>query len=176
MRELTFRGFLTKYVRELSLEGTNDLAKLVREACSENARLREPLLLYALFSGKEYLLLKASYHTVLYSSYFITLSQYDQSSMEAELQRPDCQLSPEYRKVWRSYESLKRHKDADDHTKELIRRKLLRLQAASGITNYRIYTALGLNPGNLNAWLKHGSAEKVSLDTARAALRYVESI
>ena len=28
--------------------------------------------------------------------------------------------------------------------------------------------------GKLNAWLKHGRSDKVSLDTARRTLRYVE--
>lgn len=36
-------------------------------------------------------------------------------------------------------------------------------------------TDLRLNPGNLNAWLKHGNSDKVSLETARRTLRYVEA-
>ena len=50
MRELTFVGFLSRYVRELSMSGTNSISKLAREAATNNYRLREPLLLYALFS------------------------------------------------------------------------------------------------------------------------------
>ena len=65
---------------------------------------------------------------------------------------------------------------ADNHTKELMRKKVKRLQEKNGVTNYRIYTDLKLNPGNLNAWLKHGDSEKVSLETARMTLRYVESV
>ena len=55
-----------------------------------------------------------------------------------------------------------------------MRQKVKRLQEKYGVTNYRIYTDLRLNPGNLNAWLKHGDSDKVSLDTARKTLRYVE--
>ena len=33
---------------------------------------------------------------------------------------------------------------------------------------------LQLNPGNVNAWLKHGNSEKLSLNNARMMLRYVE--
>ena len=54
------------------------------------------------------------------------------------------------------------------------RQKVKRLQAKSGLSNYRIYTDLKLNPGNLNAWLKHGNCDKVSLETARQTLRYME--
>ena len=48
MRELTFVGFLSRYVRELSMSGTNSISKLASEAATDNYRLREPLLLYAL--------------------------------------------------------------------------------------------------------------------------------
>ena len=43
------------------------------------------------------------------------------------------------------------------------------------MTNYRIYTDLKLNPGNLNAWRKHGDGDEVSLETDRRTLRYLES-
>lgn len=32
---------------------------------------------------------------------------------------------------------------------------------------YRLYTDLKLNPGNVNAWLKHNDSSKMSLDCAR---------
>ena len=83
--------------------------------------------------------------------------------------------SHEYHKVWRSYQSRKNRGQADEHTKELMRQKVKRLQEKKGVTNYRIYTDLKLNPGNLNAWLKHGDGDKVSLETARKALRYLEN-
>ena len=81
----------------------------------------------------------------------------------------------EYHKVWKSYQSRKNRAQVDDHTKELMRQKVKRLQEKNGVTNYRIYTDLKLNPGNLNAWLKQGDSDKVSLETARRTLRYVEA-
>ena len=86
----------------------------------------------------------------------------------------DSMLPNEYHKVWRSFQSQKNRVQSDDHTKELMRLKVKRLQERCGVSNYRIYTDLNLNPGNVNAWLKHGVADKVSLDTARRTLRYVE--
>ena len=32
---------------------------------------------------------------------------------------------------------------------------------------YRLYTDLKLNPGNVNAWLKHNDSSKMSLDCVR---------
>lgn len=175
MRELTFKGFLTKYVKQLSKQETNSLYKLTTEASTDNPRLKEPLLLFAVCSQKQDVLLSAAKNTSLSSEYQRMLSQYSAEAFMALLESGSQELPAEYHKVWRTYLSRKNRMQADDHTKELIRQKVRRLQEKSGVTNYRIYTDLNLNPGNLNAWLKHGIGEKVSLDTARNTLRYVEN-
>lgn len=174
MRELTFKGFLAQYVRQLSRQNTLNLHKLTAEAIGDNPRLREPLLLYALFSGKQDLLLMAAQGSPLQKPYTELLSQYSAEQVTTLLEEDSPVLAREYHKVWRSYLSRRNQLQADNHTKELMRKKVKRLQEANSITTYRIYTDLGLNPGNLNAWLKHGDGNKVSLDTARLALHYVE--
>ena len=174
MRELTFRGFLTQYVRQLSAQETNSLYKLAAEASSNNPRLREPLFLYAVYSQKQTVLLQATKEPELRMEYHRLASLYTAESMTDLFEQASPLLPAEYHKVWKSYQSRKNRSQADDHTKELMRQKVKRLQAKNGVTNYRIYTDLKLNPGNLNAWLKHGDADKVSLETARMAVRYVE--
>lgn len=174
MRELTFRGFLTQYVKQLSAEETNSLYKLAAEASSSNPRLREPLLLYAVYTQKEKVLLKATKAPVLYAEYDRLVSLYTADRMTELFEQASPLLPFEYHKVWRSYQSRKNRGMADDHTKELMRQKVKRLQEKNCVTTYRIYTDLKLNPGNLNAWLKHGNGDKVSLETARKTLRYVE--
>lgn len=175
MRELTFKGFLAQYVKQLSKQDTNGLYKLAEEAGSDNPRLREPLFLYALYTQRVDVLLRASKAPLLHSEYRQMAEQYTVDTMTELLQQGSAQLPAEYHKVWRSYCSQKNKGLADNHTKELMRQKVKRLQERNGVTNYRIYTDLKLNPGNLNAWLKHGDSEKVSLETARTTLRYVES-
>ena len=69
----------------------------------------------------------------------------------------------------------KNQKAVDDEAKDLMRDKIIKLQAKYQMTNYRIYTELKLNPGNMNAWLKQGEHGKVSLDTARRTLHYLEA-
>ncbi len=174
MRELTFRGFLTQYVRQLSYCDSTSLYKLANEAASENARLREPLLLYALYSGKQDVLLRATRQTPLHTGYQLLLSEFDSEQMTVALSTDKPELPNEYRKVWRSYQSQKNRHETDNHTKMLILKKVQRLQHGNQVTAYRIYTDLGLNHGNVNAWLKNGDCTKVSLNTARAVLRYVE--
>lgn len=175
MRELTFRGFLTQYVKRLSVQDTNSLYKLAAEASGSNPRLREPLLLYAVYSEKQDVLLQATKDLALYESYRTVVLQYDANAMTELLEAASPALPAEYHKVWRSYLTTKNRGQADNHTKELMRQKVKRLQEKYGVTNYRIYTDLKLNPGNLNAWLKHGDSDKVSLETARRTLRYVET-
>ena len=175
MRELTFRGFLTQYVRQLSEQETNSLYKLAAEAGSSNPRLRDPLLLYAVYSQKQDVLLMATKDAALYEQYSQLVLRYTMDEMTDLLEQASPMLAAEYHKVWRSYQSRKNRGQADNHTKELMREKVKRLQEKNGVTNYRIYTDLKLNPGNLNAWLKHGDSDKVSLETARMTFRYVES-
>lgn len=174
MRELTFKGFLAQYVKRLSKFDTNSLYKLAEEASSDNARLREPLFLFALYSGKQTVLLQATKDQHLFAEYQKMVSQYSAQQMTQMFEDNDSVLPNEYHKIWRSFQSQKNRVQSDDHTKELMRLKVKRLQERCGVSNYRIYTDLNLNPGNVNAWLKHGVADKVSLETARRTLRYVE--
>ena len=174
MRELTFRGFLTRYVKELSKAKTNSLYRLAEEASHDNARLREPLFLFALYSGKQTVLLQATKDQNLFTEYQKMVSLYTADQMTQLFEDNASVLPNEYHKVWRSFQTQKNRRQTDDHTKELLRLKIMRLQEQCGVSNYRIYTDLNLNPGNVNAWLKYGVADKVSLDTARRILRYVE--
>lgn len=174
MRELTFKGFLAQYVKRLSKSNTNSLYKLVEEASSDNPRLKEPLFLFALHSGKQTILLQATKDQSLFAEYQKMVSQYSAGQMMRLLEEKDSALPNEYHKVWSNFQTQKNRGQLDNHTKELIRQKILRIQEKSRASNYRIYTDLKLNPGNVNAWLKHGVADKVSLDMARRILGYVE--
>ena len=176
MRELTFKGFLTQYVKQLSAQNTNSLYKLAAEVGTDNPRLCEPLLLYAVMSNKQEVLLKATKNAALYEHYSELVSQHTQDDFISLLEQESPELEEGYHKVWRSYQSRKNRCQADNHTKELMRKKVKRLQEMKGVTNYRIYTDLRLNPGNLNAWLKHGDSDKISLVTARETLHYMESV
>jgi hypothetical protein len=175
VRDLTFAGFLTSYVRSLSKTETNSLYKLVKEAADENPRLREPLLLYAVFTDNTDVLFRATKDPALYSVYKNLSNRYDKTDFEVALQDASSPLPNEYKKVWRSYLSKKNRLQNDNHTKELMRNMVFKLQKAKGVSNYRLYSDLRLNPGNFNAWLKHGDPNKVSLDIARRTVKYLKN-
>ena len=176
MRKLTFGGFIKQYVRTLSLANTGSLYKLAAEAASGNPRLREPLFLYALFSGKAMILLTATKSPELRKEYADMMEQYDRQGMEQSLQDGDPLLPEGYAKVYRSYLNVKNRNENDAHTKALMRNRIIRLQREKNITNYRLYTDLHINHGNMNAFLKHGDCTKVSIDTARSAIAYLQQL
>lgn len=107
MRELTFKGFLAQYVRRLSLSDTNGFYKLAKEASSINPRLREPLLLYALYSGKQPILLQATKDHKLHAEYRAMLLQHSADSMTKLFEEESPLLPPEYHKIWKSYQTQK---------------------------------------------------------------------
>ena len=174
MRALTFPGFLSQYILALSLSGSRSLYKLAKEAATSNPRLKEPLLLYALFSDKVSLLLTAAKSHAFFHEYRELLTRYDKASMEAALTSDSSYLEDEYKKVYRSYLTVRDRKKGELHTKALMRNRIVRLQKEKGVSNYRVYKDLGLNQGNMNAYLKNGDCSKVSLDTARKAVSYLE--
>ena len=176
MRELTFAGFLRRYVRELSMQDTLDVCKLAQEAQQENPRLREPLFLYAMETGKLPLLLASCAGSSLVEEYGQLAKCYDAASLRQALQENAPDLDDCYHKVWRSYQAVRSRPQSDAHTKELMRARVLLLQKEKRVTNYRLYTDLRLNPGNINAWLKHGNGNKVSLAHARQMLQYLRQV
>ena len=176
MRQLTFPGFTKRYVASLSQTGTTAIYPLTREAASENPRLREPLLLYALSNGQEKVLMAAAKNTPLAEAYGSLLQKYDYASMLASLREQDRALPQEYRKVWTSYLSVSGKGERDRRVKALLREKILDAKREKGVSTYRICRDLGLNNSNVNYWLKNGSGDKVGLDAARRINDYLQSL
>lgn len=173
MRELTFEGFLRCYVQALSMHDTLNIRVLAEEAAKENPRLREPLVLYALLYGKDHLLCRAAVNTVFGELCAEWSKKYDRASLLEALENGG-ELPREFEKVWNSYKARRDRCKFNDEKKELIRNRVLSLCEEGRISRYRIYTDLNMNPGNVNAWLKHGNADKVSLSAAKEILNYVK--
>ena len=171
MRKLTFKGFLAKYVKELSYAGTVDLSVLSREAVNDNARLQAPLLLYAVTHGKT-ALLRGCLHCMDNSAHLLELLTLLESANVEEL-LVQGNLPMEYQKVWHSYKVRRDRPQNDAALKAAMRKKILRLQQEKHCSNYRLYKDLKLNPGNINSWLKNGDSSKVSYQTAAQIVTYV---
>ena len=175
MRELTFCGYLRKYVRAMSNADSCGLYPLAREAVSTNLRLREPLFLYALFSGKENVLMSATKDEDLRHEYSLLLEKYDRNQMEKALIDYDESIPERYQRVYRSYLAARNRNLVENDVKAAMHSHILELKQAKCISAYRIYTDLGYNPSNLNAFIKHGDCSKLSLQKVRSVLHYLEA-
>ena len=174
MKRLTFKGFLRKYVRALSGMETNDLRRLAAEV-SSNYRLVEPLVLFAMSVNRLGFLQRVAKDMVLVKAVQLFLEIEDWEGMLHKLENSDDSIPYEYHKVYNSYISVRDRSKAKNHTKELMHTRIKYLQKEKNVSTYRLYTDLGLNHGNVNAYIKYGDASKVSLEVAEKVLDYLTS-
>lgn len=168
MRALTFKGFLAAYLEELSYAGTASINKLLKEL-DRNPRLKEPLILHGIFSGMPMQVRKRAPEIFQeYKKIQEIIEDKDQIIGKKE------ELPENYRKVLITYEYRRNKVDYDNHTKLLMRERILRLQEEKNISTYRIYRELKLNPGNVNYFLKNGDASKLRLNTVREIWDFVK--
>lgn len=168
---LTFKGFLGAYCRELTGLGTTSLRRLC-EAAAENApRAAEPLFLLAVEEGRLPLLLKASKGTWMEGCYAHAARLLEGGdSLDSFLSDP---ATPErFRRVREAYEAKRNAIEADRRMAGLMRDRAVAAMGERGLTAYRIAKDLGLNLGNTYAYLGKGDATKVSLGTARRIMEH----
>ena len=171
MRELTFKGFLKLYVKELSRGNTVNIQALVSEVETGNHRLCAPLVLYAVSADKKAAMLRSLGQSPASGEMREMLNTFKGEGAEQRLDAED--LSSEYRKVFEAYKIAKQAPERDMELKKAMREKVLQMMASSRCTKYRIYTDLKLNPGNVNSWLKNGDGTKVSYKSAKLIMDYV---
>lgn len=164
MRELTFKGYLEQQLCELSDCQSKSLYKFARLA-ENNARLKDVLCLYLSIYVEEKL---KDQLTKKYSY----LSKNCERLYGKVPEQFDDTLS-EYKTIYDSYLNKKNSKKNDDMLKELMQKRIVELKDEKGISNYRIYKELNLNPGNVNAFLKNADVSKVGLNTVRRMLAFV---
>lgn len=175
MRGLTFEGYLRSYVQHLAGQSTLSLSKLTNLAVSE-PRLVEPLLLWAVVSGRADRLshLLAGSEDRLEELSALAALERD-GELESALAADDSPLPPEYAKVWHSYLVRRDATTRDAQLKLAARKRALALEADKNVTRYRMAKDLGLNPGNLHAFLTQGNVSKLSLDRAYELVRYLDA-
>ena len=164
MRKLTFKGYLQQQLCELSGLNSKSLYKFAKLS-ENNARLRDVLCMFLNYYVDEKLKKQLCKR-------FPYLSKGCELLNGISLEHFDDSLS-EYRTIYENYLNKKKSKANEDKLKALMQKRIVEVQVEKGITNYRIYKALNLNAGNVNAFLKYGDTGKVGLETARKMLVYV---
>jgi hypothetical protein len=159
------------------LSGEDTLALPRLAALSETeARLVEPLLLWAAVTNRVGRLDGLLEGRRALQRELKTLARLQSTGrLETELADAGSTLRPEYSKVWHSYVV---RRDAPSRDKELrlkVRERVLELESRKGVTRYRMAKDLGLNPGNLHAFLSLGDPTKLSLDRVVDLVKYLEA-
>lgn len=174
MRRLTFEGYLLAEVQRLAGVQTTALAVLCNRL-PEEPRLFEPLAMWAAVTGS----LSRFEACVQSESRAEELSKLralsSSGNLENALSSEDLPLPPAYLKTWTSYVSRRDASKRDEMLKSAVRDRVLAAEAARHVTRYRMAKDLGLNHGNLHAFLSMGNTKKLSLDRAYELLKYVEA-
>ena len=169
MRKLSLKSYLEKQM--IMLSGLNSKSLYRFSAMSENnARLKDTVVLHLM------LFVKADLKRHLLNKYPYLLTGCEKlagiTPENAESFLEDDFLS-EYNTIYENYQNVIHKQAHENEVKRAMYHKIQLLQREKGITNYAIYKSLKLNPGNANAFLKNGNVSKLSLDTVRRILEFV---
>lgn len=172
---LTFRGFLRAYCRELTGLPTDNLRKLLQAVLDDAPAAFEVVMAFAATQGKQNYLAELARGTRLEAEYARVAREIERAGgIEPYVQ---FETSPErYRKVWHAYRAKREAVANDRRVVALMGEKLRVLMEEKSLTTYRLCKDLGLNKGNIYAFLHKGDASKVSRRTARRILNYVEAL
>lgn len=171
MRELTFKGYLLFQIQELSGFKSTSLYAFSQLA-RNNARLKDALTLYLVMYTEENLRSKLIKKYDYLNSSCEKLKGLDDDNAETYLQNDSLS---EYRTVYNNFLYQRNRKEQEDRLKVMMYKRISEVKQAKRVTNYRIYKELNLNPGNVNAFLKNEDTSKVSVDTARKILAFVNN-
>lgn len=171
---LTLKGFLRGYVRELTGLETDSLKRLLEATLNSAPAAEEAVMAFAAAQGKAAYLAKLAKGTRLEEPYREASERIDQST-DLESFFVDAGSTERYRKVWLAYCAKKDAIKADRRAILLMRDKTLEAMAATQHSIYGVCKELGLNQGNVYAYLNKGDASKVSRATARRIMEFTRS-
>lgn len=171
---LTFKGFLRNYCRELTGLDTDNLKKLLAAVNSTAPSAAEALFLFAAVQNKADYLVKTSLGSWVHEQYEKALHDFKEFNSINDYLASDA--APErYKKVWNAFCAKKYAVETDRRVIMLMREKTLATMKAAGLTAYTICKKLNLNIGNVYAYLHSGDVTKVSRTTARKIMQFALS-
>lgn len=171
---LTFKGFLRNYCRELTRLNTDNLKKLLAAVSTTAPSAAEALFLFAAVQNKADYLVKTSLGSWVHEQYQKTL--HDSKDFNSISDYLTSDAAPErYKKVWNAFCAKKDAAKTDRRVIMLMREMTLTAMKAAGLTAYAICKKLNLNIGNVYAYLHSGDVTKVSRATARKIMQFALS-
>lgn len=171
---LTFKGFLREYCRELTCLETDNLRKLCAAANRSNPSAAEAIMVFAAVQNKAAYaatLARDTWMSGIYERFASDVALYP--TVEHYLQ--SGQAPERFAKVWLAYQAKKQAIVTDRRVISLMRAKTLDTLSASKTTIYSLCRDLQLNRGNVYAYLNKGDVTKVSRNTARMIMEHAQS-
>lgn len=173
VRRPNFEPWSRRYLLHLSGLSRFDFPRLCVMACHSEGRLREPLLLYALQSDRFPELMAMTDDSELRGEYEHAADSLGElAPQDYALEHGyDPSTGDRYRKVLNSFYADWHRPETLARSKSIRRDACLRAKRERGVPVAPICRELGLNVGNVNAWLKNGDMSKVSLENATRLAR-----
>ena len=162
MRQQLFINYLQDYLRSVSGLQTANIHKLA-QASKKNLRICDCLILYCALSNRAKILNKFTD-----DKYKEVMNRINKDNF-----LNDEFADYEFRKIYTSYQHKIKVVEYDDITKTKIHDNIVDIMGEKGISNYRVYKDLKLNPGNINDFLINKNIKKVSVDTVLKIFDYV---
>lgn len=167
---LSFKGFLLKYLQELTECRTSSIKTLFGLVNDDAPRAAEALMLFALVCGREDYLLRWARGTVFESRYRGALLNFKRSGLSLEEWVASLPDQNRYRKVWNSWLSVSTSLERDRRMLPRVRDAIEGVLQQRNMSRAQACREVGLNKGNFYAFMK-GDASKLSRKTAVAAYR-----
>lgn len=163
MNKILFANYLKKYLFLVSNKKTTSINYLFN-ASKNNVRIIDPLILYCVFNNKTNLLNKCT------DKYVNLYSKIKEANYHFENFKDF-----DFVKIYDSFLHESNRINYDNDTKLKMRENILNIKKEKKISNYRIYTDLKLNPGNVNSFIKNKDVSKISLNATKRIVNYLYS-
>ena len=162
MRKQLFINFLKWYLYDVSGLDSTNVHKLVKES-KRSYRMKDSLILYCALANKKH----------LYNKYTNNKNAEVINKLNENNFLSDEFSDYEFKKIYTSYIHKTNVVEYDSITKRKVRDNIVDIMGEKGISNYRVYKDLKLNPGNINDYLKNNNVKKVSRDVVLKIFDYV---
>ncbi len=171
----SFRGFLTKYCKELTSSNTTSLKKLFQLADSQCPRAYEPLLLLAICTQREEYLLKQAQGSSVLSQYENFLAAWTESEQPLEEYLETLESGNRFRRPLTAWNAEQDRLKNDREVLANVAKALQSLLDAKHVTRAAACKLTQVNKGNFYAFLK-GDPSKLSRKTAMRIYRQIEAL
>jgi len=173
MSRITFSGWLKLELVRMSGRKTVSIHKLAVLSQEDNPRLAEPLLLFAMETGTVPRLMSHTKDQQTEEEYRQVLAVCGDRSITTLNGEQRDALPWGYKKLLESWQAAEERPQHIEESKRMRLDRSLQLMREKGVSNAQVYHALNLNPGNTNAYFKHGDTSKVSLENATKIMKYL---